>query len=92
MYYVINEDYPRLETYLCYECGFHADSILMGQTSVYQTYQELFIHTKEKFGNILDLKRFHLPTENQQRKSNTDKPTEPNFLNFITKIEPALRF
>ena len=45
MYYVINEDYPRLETYLCYEYGFHADTILMGQISLYQTYQELFIHT-----------------------------------------------
>ena len=29
----------------------------------------------------------NLPTENQQRKSNTDKPTEPNYLIIIVNLE-----
>jgi hypothetical protein len=46
MYEVVNEDYPRLETYLCYECGFHTDSILMEQKRLYQQYQQLFMYSK----------------------------------------------
>gem|GEM_PF-6144880 len=45
MYEVINESYPALETYLCYRCGFHADTILMEQHELYAAYQELFIHS-----------------------------------------------
>ena len=41
----------------------------------YQAYQELFIRTKEKFV-VLDLKKFHLPSENQQWNKNIDDSLE----------------
>jgi hypothetical protein len=67
MYNVIDEDYPRLESYLCYECGFHTNTVMIQQKGLYQAYQKLFIHTKEKFGNLLDLKHFHYhPISNTQ--------------------------
>jgi hypothetical protein len=68
MYEVINENYPKLETYQCYECGFHADTILMQQRGLYQSYQSLFMHSKEK--GLVKLKL--LP------KRPTDESLQPN--------------
>lgn len=53
MYQIVNEDYPKLETYFCYECGFHADTILMSQKNLYQNYQQLYM----KYQDVLRPKR-----------------------------------
>jgi hypothetical protein len=59
MYRVINEEYPKLDTYLCYECGFHADTVLMKQKKLFQNYQWLFSHFKNVLvpKKIMPLKR-----------------------------------
>ena len=64
MYEVIDSEYPRLETYLCYECGFHADSILMEQNSLYKLFQRLFLHSKNK--DALRLKSYSISAEKLQ--------------------------
>jgi hypothetical protein len=75
MYEVLNEDYPNLETYLCYECGFHADTILMQQKALYQQYQWLFSHSN---GALIPKKI--LPTRNQQHFKHGEDSTEPMIL------------
>jgi len=84
MYEVINNDYPRLETYLCFECGFHADTILIRQKRLYQAFQKLFHRTKNK--ELLKLKNYKLPDELLQRH-NYDIPdeddTEPSIERYI---------
>jgi hypothetical protein len=80
MYEVINDDYPTLEAYLCYECGFQTNTTLMNEKGLHQVYQNLFMHAKD----ILKPKRMprprHSPTESQQRKETTDDSTEPLLL------------
>ena len=71
MYDVINEEYPHLEIYMCYECGFNADTVLMEQKTLYLEYQELFAHFKEV------LKPRNLPpTRNQQPEKTPSDSTE----------------
>ena len=79
MYKVIDNDYPKLDVFLCYDCGFHYDIILKNQRGLYQEYEKLFIHCKEKGINNMLLKNFS-PTENQQRNKTPDDPTEPKFI------------
>ena len=79
MYKVIDEDYQRLDTYLCYECGFNYDIILASQKGLFQQFQKLFIHAKDK-GINLSLKKYCSPTENQQRNKTPDDSTEPKFI------------
>ncbi len=88
MYQVINEDYPRLEAYLCYECGFHADTILMKQKKLYQAYQQLFLHSKRILvpKKVPAPKNKELPTESQQRNKTTDDSTEPK-IEISTRIK-----
>ncbi len=79
MYLVRDNDYPKLDIYLCYDCGFHYDTILKNQTTLYQEYERCFIHFKQK-GIIMRLKNYTpiiSPTENQQRKKTPDEGTEP---------------
>ncbi len=57
MYVVLDNDYPGLHTFLYYKCGFNDDLILAEQKSLFQEYQKLFIHTKEK-GIDLSLKNY----------------------------------
>ena len=79
MYQVINEDYPRLETYLCFECGFHADKILIKQKGLYQAFQRLFHNSKNQ--ELLKLKRYKLLSAEKLQLDNfhpsADKDTEP---------------
>lgn len=77
MYNVIDEYYPSLETYLCYDCGFHTNTIIIEQKGLYQAYQKLFIHTKKKFGNLLNLKHFHLPPNFKHPNGTPREETEP---------------
>ena len=83
---VINQDYPRLDTYLCFECGFHADTILMGQRSLYQGYQRLF----PKFTEIMKLKNFSIrpsdETLQQDKKGRNPTETGQNLCSHKTKI------
>lgn len=58
MYQVVDKDYPRLDTYLCYECGFYADSILIEQKGLYQAFQRLFYNSKNL--ELLKLKNYKL--------------------------------
>jgi hypothetical protein len=76
MYGVINEEYPSLDTYLCYGCGFHADCILMEQKDLYQQYQWLFSHSK----GILVPKKVPSPTRNQHDYKHEDDSTEPKLI------------
>jgi hypothetical protein len=90
MYIVLDNDYPGLDTFLCYKCGFNYDLILAEQKSLFQQYQKLFIHTKEK-GIDISLKNYS-PTENkqyfpsttefQQRNKTPNDSTEPYFVIF----------
>jgi hypothetical protein len=64
MYEVANEEYPRLEAYLCYRCGFHADTTLMENKNLYQAYQRLFMHSN----GILVPKKLPPTKLNNQRK------------------------
>lgn len=78
MYQVKNLDYPRLETYLCYECGFHTNTTLMEQRSLYQAYQKLFFNLKDK--KVMKLKNYEISTEKLQQDNinrSADKDTEP---------------
>jgi hypothetical protein len=80
MYEIVNEDHPNLETYLCYECGFHADTVLMKESGLYQAYQKLYIHAID----ILKPKKLpsrKLSDESRQRDNNEttdDNCTEPS--------------
>ncbi|HEX7257600.1 MAG TPA: hypothetical protein VF242_06030 [Nitrososphaeraceae archaeon] len=85
MYEVVNEDYPKLETYLCYECGFHADTILMEQKSLYEAYQRLYF----RFNDILKPK--YLPPRNQHPFKTPDDSTEPKFFKYNKKNISCLR-
>jgi hypothetical protein len=82
MYEIVNEDYPNLETYLCYECGFHADTFLMKERGLYQAYQKLYIHAID----VLKPKKLpsrKLSDESRQRDDNEttdDKYTEPKII------------
>jgi hypothetical protein len=81
IYLVRDNDYPKLDIYLCYDCGFYYDIILKNQKGLYQEYEKCFIHFKEK-GIIMKLKNYApitSPTENQQRNKTTDEGTEPTF-------------
>lgn len=91
MYQVINEQYPNLDTYFCYGCGFHADTILIEQKELYQQYQWLYFHTNGALipKKLPKLKSKNPPTEFQQRNKTPDDETEPNFINiyrFLVKI------
>ncbi len=46
MYSVLDQDFPSLDVYLCYECGFSADKILMSNKAIFLTYQQMFAHTR----------------------------------------------
>jgi hypothetical protein len=81
MYEVVNEDYPRLETYLCYNCGFHADTVMMQQRSIYQAYQQLFLHSK----GLLVPKRLP-PTKLQQPKKTPDEDNTTNLLVVLHQL------
>ena len=82
MYGVINDDYPSLDVYLCYECGFHYDTILKEQKSLYQLYEQLFIHCKEK-GMDMSLK--NLTPKTKHPFSTPDDETEPKNAFVICK-------
>lgn len=86
MYEILNEDYPNLETYLCYECGFHADTILMKQKHLYQQYQWLFSHSR----GVLIPKKFP-PTRNQHDFKHEDDSTEPKFLKMNSYNHKTIR-
>ncbi len=47
MYPVENEDAPQLSTYLCYQCGFHPNTVLMGDAGLYSAYQAFYFRFKE---------------------------------------------
>jgi hypothetical protein len=76
MYEVLDNDYPSLKTFLCYECGFNYDLTLVEQKSLFQQYQKLFIHTKEK-GIDLSLKNY--------------SPTETNIIFHQLKINNGIK-
>jgi hypothetical protein len=86
MHKVINHNSPKLDTNLCYECGFYTNTILREQKKLFQEYQKLFIRCKEK-GIDLSLKNF-TPTEFQQRNKTPDDETEPNLLIFLYVYNP----
>jgi hypothetical protein len=75
MFQVINNDYPNLDTYLCYECGFHYDLILAKQKSLFQSYQQLFMYCKDK-GIDMSMKNFS-PPKNKHPFSTPEGETEP---------------
>jgi hypothetical protein len=79
------EDYANLETYLCYECRFHADTILMQQKCLYQQYQSLFSHSK----GVLVPKKVP-PTRNQHGLKHEDDSTEPKCLIELTPNPTSL--
>jgi hypothetical protein len=57
MYLVRDNDYPKLDIYLCYDCGFYYVIILKNQKGLYREYEKCFIHFKEK-GIIMKLKNY----------------------------------
>jgi len=71
MYQVENADYPSLDTYLCYECGFSANTTMMEQKSLYQAYQNLFMHSN---GWLVPKKL--PPTKPEQPEKTTSDRTE----------------
>lgn len=78
MYQVVDKNYPRLDTYLCYECGFHADTILIEQRGLYQAFQRLFHNSQNQ--ELLKLKNYQLSDEKLQgdnKHKTNDKVTEP---------------
>lgn len=79
IYPILNEQYPNLDTYFCYECGFHADTIFMEQKELYQEYQRLYFHTNGSLipKKFLILKSKILLTDFQQRNKTPDDETEP---------------
>jgi hypothetical protein len=83
MYEVVNNNYPSLETFLCYECGFNYNLTLFEQKSLFHQYQKLFIYSKEK-GITTSIRHLvpknNSPTEFQQRNKITDDETEPIIL------------
>ncbi len=90
MYKVRDDDYPKLDIYLCYNCGFYYDTILKHQKGLYQEYEKCFIHLKEK-GIVMKLKNYTpiiSPTENQQRNKTPDDETEPrNAIKYLFPIK-----
>lgn len=76
MYEVIDDDYPNLESYLCYECGFQTNTVLMNEKGLYHEYQKLFVHAKV----MLKPKKIPRPTRNQHDFKHEDDSTEPNFM------------
>lgn len=87
MYEVIDEEYPRLRTYLCYECGFHADTILMEQKSMYLHYQELFAHFKDvlKPKKLLPPK-FQHPDKTPEDSTEHKKLIKPSLTEIFCKL------
>lgn len=78
MYQVINHEYPRLETYLCFKCGFYADVYLIQQNGLYEAFQRLFYYSKNK--QKLKLKNYSLPDEmlhQHNSKSSDEDDTQP---------------
>jgi len=47
MYPVEDADSPTLPTYLCYQCGFHPNTVLMEDKVLYLAYQEFFARFKD---------------------------------------------
>jgi len=87
MYRIVDDDYQRLETYLCYECGFYADTILMSNKSLYQEYQKVFSYS----GDILKLKKLPKPSTEGNTKKSTDKEPVPQNNIFIRYWYRTLR-
>jgi hypothetical protein len=85
MYEVINNDYPKLDTFLCYECGFYYNTILKEQKGLYNQYEQLFIHCKEK-GIHMSLKNFS-PPKNKHPFSTPDDETEPIIIVNISIVK-----
>jgi hypothetical protein len=71
MYKVIDPEYPKLDVYLCYICGFHADSILIDQKKMYQIYQQLYARNSD----LLKPKKLFEPRLRQPKKTTKDNTT-----------------
>jgi hypothetical protein len=82
MYEVVDDDYPNLEAFLCYRCGFQTNIVLMNEKGLYHEYQKLYLHATEilKPKKLPKIRKNQTTTEFQQRDKTPDDSTEPNVL------------
>lgn len=43
LYEVVNDEYPKLDSYLCYAGGFQTNTVLMNEKGLYHEYQKLLV-------------------------------------------------
>ena len=85
MYLVRDNDYPKLDIYLCYDCGFYYVIILKNQKGLYREYEKCFIHFKEK-GIIMKLKNYDPITSPRKINNGIKQLMREQNLHFLSYI------